>query len=57
MERRTFKRTIIKTPRGNYVMTLPKKWVLEVLSRHGDVRELEVVTDGEQLVVKPVIQG
>jgi len=57
MERRTFKRTVIKTPRDNYVMTLPKKWVLEVLSRYGDVRELEVVTDGEQLVVKPVIQG
>lgn len=57
MERRTFKRTVIKTSRDNYVMTLPKKWVLEVLSRYGDVRELEVVTDGEQLVVKPVIQG
>lgn len=57
MERRTFKRTVIKTLRDNYVMTLPKKWVLEVLSRCGDVRELEVVADGEQLVVKPVIQG
>lgn len=50
------KRTLTRTSRNNYMVTVPKWWVELLQEKYGEIRLVEIDVSGDSLVVRPLIQ-
>jgi len=52
-----FRRSLIKTSRNNYVVTVPKGWVDVIKIKYGNVKYIDIdVNEDDSLVLRPVIE-
>jgi len=51
------KRSIIRTSKGNYMVTVPKFWVEVLLLKYGSVEGVMIdVAQDDSLILRPIIQ-
>jgi len=50
------RRSLIRTSRRNYVVTVPKEWVEDIFDRYGEVSEVVIDVHGDTLVIAPLVR-